>query len=92
MAVSTISSGVRAITFGVSSKTLLANLQDSWQTVVPNDSIPHFTVISAQYGDCYGYISRYGNNGSGLVTRYDGRVYAFFLSGGTVTVKNVTTS
>lgn len=92
MAVSTISNGVRPITFGDSSKTLLANLQDSWQTIVPNDTKLHFTVITAQYGQCFGYISRYGSNGSGLVTRYDGRVYALFLSSGTVTVKNVTTS
>lgn len=92
MAVSTISSGVGPITFGDSSKTLLENLQDSWQTVVPNDSKPHFTAITAQYGACFGYISRYGNNGSGLVTRYNGSVYALFLASGTVTVKNVTTS
>ena len=79
------------LSFGSTSMSIIDNLGANWTTVVPNDSKVHLCRISAQYGDCYGYICRYANNfGSAFVTRYDGAAYAYFMSNGTITGKNVT--
>lgn len=76
------------ITFGSTSSDISTVLSSNWTTDVPNDGVPHLAKVNAQYGSCYGYLSRYDDSyGSGVLTRYDGSVYNVFLNNGTVTIK-----
>lgn len=78
------------ISFGATSKTLTQNLQDNWAIAIPNDGKVYCVEIAAQYGTCYGFISRYSNSyGAGVVSRYDGNTYGIYLNNGTVTVKTL---
>lgn len=82
----TIDSAMYPIVFGSSSKTVAANLDDSWEVSVPNDGLPHLCKISAQYGAVFGYITRYSTNyGVASLSRYDGHTYLYYLNNGTVT-------
>lgn len=59
-------------------------------TSVPNNAGVRFVTVKAQYGDCFGIISRYSNSyGNALLQRYDGKLYAVYLNNGTVNGFNV---
>lgn len=74
------------IEFGDNTKELTPNLQDNWSTAIPNDGKTYFVKISALYGDFYGTICRYSTNyGTGIVSRYDGRVYRIQMNNGVCT-------
>lgn len=71
------------IEFGTSSKDLIPNLTDNWRTAVPNDSRVYFVRIDSMYGAFYGVICRYADvYGTGVVSRYDGRVYKIQMNDG----------
>ena len=71
------------IAFGTSSKDLTSNLTDNWSTAVPNDSRVYFVRINSMYGAFYGVICRYSDvYGTGIVSRYDGRVYRIQMNNG----------
>lgn len=71
------------IEFGTSSKELTPNLTDNWRTAVPNDSRVYFVRIDSTYGAFYGVICRYSDvYGTGVVSRYDGRVYRIQMDNG----------
>ena len=65
-------------------------LSSVWTSSIPDDNSVHFIVLQAQYGDCFGFISRYGSYGTAILMRYDGKVYYEFLNNGSVTEKQPT--
>lgn len=81
---------IGTIHFGSNQTDLKTNLENNWTTAMPNGSI-RFVQIASQYGDFYGYLSRYSSNyGSGVLTRYNGTSAIVTLSNGTVTVYDIT--
>ena len=73
------------IEFGTSAKSIDQNLADYWTTYIPNDGVPHLVCITALYGRCVGFLSRYSDvYGSGCLTRYEGTIYRVCLDNGSV--------
>lgn len=71
------------IEFGDNTQEITPNLQNNWASAVPNDGKTYFVKISVIYGDYYGTICRYSSNyGTGIVSRYDGRVYRIQMNNG----------
>lgn len=65
-------------------------LNDYWQTIIPNSGEPVFVELKVQYGACYGFMNRYdGAYGSGVVARYNGEVWGLSLDNGTVRAENI---
>ena len=80
------------ITFGDTSKGITANLQDYWQTVIPDDKKSYCVTMLANGIYHYGLLGRNGSNGSGILTNNTGALFAVFLANGSVTVKSASVS
>ena len=87
--------GLELIVFGIWEHDVDQNIRDYWMAKIPADDRPRFVKINSSYGAWYGYMNCYENNnhqpryGSGVLTRYDGKMKAVFLNDGSVSIKNI---